>query len=580
MIRFKSISYKNFLATGNIPNKIQLDKNKTTLISGENGAGKSATLEAISFALYGKAIRNINKPQLINSITGKHLLVELEFSIGSKEYLIRRGMKPTIFEIHVDGKLLNQDSASRDYQEILEKQILKLNHKSFSQIVILSIANYTPFMNLTAAARREVIEDLLDIQIFSVMNSLLKDKINENKNDIQENEFAIRLIDNKIELQRKHLAEINKNTSDTIKKRKLEIKGHQRDNAIEQKAIKGYENQKTKLESALDKAKKENVKIIDLNARLKIVSSKISQIKKDISFLETTTTCPTCKQEIDASHKQQELDAKNRLFESARTAEIQLSKKIEGIDSNYKGKTEGVVSAISSFQQEISKLVNQITEKKTLVATKLHFISMFEKEIETLEKKITQDTEGNTILASYQIEKTALIENQKKIIRQRELYNYAAQLLKDGGIKTRIIKQYVPIMNKLINKYLAQMEFFVQFELDETFKETIKSRFRDEFTYQSFSQGEKLRIDLALLFCWRAIAKMRNSSSSNLLFMDEVLDSSLDVNGVDEFIKIIESLTTDTNTFIISHRTDAMLDKFEHHIQFKKVKNFSKMVEQ
>lgn len=580
MINFKRVKFKNFLSTGNIPNEIQLDKNKTTLIVGDNGAGKSTVLEAISFALYGKALRNVNKPQLVNSITNKHLLVELEFSIGSKQYLIRRGMKPNIFEIYVDGNLINQDSAAKDYQEILETQILKLNHKSFSQIVILSIANYTPFMKLTASARREVIEDLLDIQIFSVMNSLLKDKINANKNEIQENEFAIRLIDNKIELQRKHLAEISKNTADTIKKRKLEIKGHQRDNTIEQKAIKEFEKKKTKIEDSLEKARKENSKIVDFSNRLKIVSGKISQIKRDISFLETTTTCPTCKQEIDSDHKQHELNAKTKLLKSAQGAETQLQERIKTINESYKTEEFGdVLAAISTYQKEISILVNSITEKKTLIATKLHFIAMFEKEIEGLQKKIVESTKDNSMLSEYMTEKSNLIEKQESLIRQRELYNYASQLLKDGGIKTRIIKQYVPIMNKLINKYLSQMEFFVQFELDETFKETIKSRFRDEFTYESFSQGEKLRIDLALLFCWRAIAKLRNSSSSNLLFMDEILDSSLDAGGVEEFIKIIESLTSDTNTFIISHRGDSMIDKFNHVIRFQKIKNFSKIVE-
>lgn len=571
MIRFKKVKYKNFLSTGNIPTEIQLDNHKNTLIIGENGAGKSTVLEAISFALYGKALRNVNKPQLINSIVGKHLLVELEFSIGSKEYLVKRGMKPTIFEIYVDGKVINQDSASKDYQEILETQILKLNHKSFSQIVVLSIANYTPFMKLTAAARREVIEDLLDIQIFSVMNSLLKDKIAVNKNDIQENEYAIRLIDQKIELHKKHIAEISKNHTETIKQRKSSIKEYQAENKLSQTDINNFEKKKSKLQTTLDKYKKDKETLDDLLSRFRVVQTKRVQIEKEITFYQTTTSCPTCKQKIDDDHKQHEVTGKNRLLVEAKRAESKLQEKIQGLRES--------VANIQSIQSEISTIDADIAEKKALITSKTHFIKLFQEEIETLQNKIVKYTEDNSVLVKLNQEIDNAKSTKENLIRQREVYNFASQLLKDGGIKTRIIKQYVPIMNKLINKYLAQMEFFVQFELDETFKETIKSRFRDEFTYDSFSQGEKLRIDLSLLFCWRAIAKLRNSSSSNLLFMDEIMDSSLDVGGVEEFLKIIESLTNDTNTFIISHRGDTMIDKFGNVLKFQKVKNFSKLVE-
>jgi DNA repair exonuclease SbcCD ATPase subunit len=573
MIKFKKVKYKNFLSTGNIFSEIQLDTHKNTLIIGENGAGKSTVLEAISFALYGKPMRNINKPQLVNSITKKDLMVELEFGIGLKNYLIRRGMKPNIFEIYTDDKLLNQDSAARDYQQILETQILKLNHKSFAQIMVLSVTNYTPFMELPAAGRREVIEDLLDIQIFSVMNILLRDKISTNKLDIQDADYQIKLVTNKIELVKKHHADLKRASIDTINLRKNSIKSYKEENAqlhrdieLQTKEIKSISKQIT--------ARKEKVaKLNEAMSRVQFVDEKVGKIRKEIDFYKTNASCPTCKQEITEDHKAHVVGQKtNLLTEAAKT-----TKKLQDVVS----KLQSGIADLEELSLKYDALNKSITEKNTKIISNNGFIQLLFEEIQNLESKIHKAKTDNSEMDKLNEELNIVNSRYQKCIRQRELYTMASQLLKDGGIKTKIIRQYVPIMNKLINKYLTQMDFYVQFELDETFKETIKSRFRDEFTYASFSQGEKLRIDLALLFCWRAIAKLRNSSSSNLLFMDEILDSSLDPSGVEEFLKIIESLTKEanTNTFIISHRGDSVIDKFENIIQFKKEKNFSKIVE-
>jgi len=571
MIKFKKISYRNFLSAGNIFTTVNLDQFKNTLIIGENGAGKSSVLEAISFALYGKSMRNVNKPQLINSITGKGLLTEIEFSIGGKSYLVRRGMKPNIFEIYIDDKLLNQDSAARDYQEILETQILKLNHKSFSQIVVLSISNYVPFMKLTAAGRREVIEDLLDIQIFSVMNSLLKEKVVQNKIGLQENEYETRLVQNKIQMHRKHMAELAKNNKEIIHERKEKIKWYQEQSRLHAASIKSEEKALKVLNKKSTIAGEISKKLAKATSDGRLVTDKRKTIQASITFYETNTICPTCKQELDLEHKEHEITKKARILLAATQASEKLEKTIEKLQASLV-EYEGV-------GDEISKACKSITESDVHILTNNRVIESLKQEIVELEKKINKTKDDSKSFKLLSEELNNSIQKKEMLIRQREIYSMASQLLKDGGIKTRIIKQYIPIMNKLINKYLAQMEFFVQFELDETFKETIKSRFRDEFTYDSFSQGEKLRIDLSLLFCWRAIAKLRNSSSSNLLFMDEILDSSLDAGGVEEFIKIINSLTSDTNTFIISHRGDSMIDKFENIIKFEKVKNFSKIIE-
>lgn len=566
MIHFKKVSYQNFLSTGNKATVIQLDKNKNTLIVGKNGAGKSTVLEAISVGLYGKTMRNINKPQQVNTMTGKGMMIEIEFAIGVKNYLVRRGIKPTVFEIFMDGKLIDQDSASRDYQEILENQILKLNHKSFSQVVVLSIANYVPFMRLPAAGRREVIEDLLNIQIFSLMNVLLKQKIADNKSDLTKNDYDIRLIENKIEMHKKHIEEINQNTEEMIAQRRLNIQAHQSDNNICQQNIETLQSDLAIHRAAA--AEKDGIgeQLTATFTLHKAVLDKCKKIEKEIAFYLANTTCPTCKQQIEETYKLTEVEKKNTTLAEACNAVTKLDDKISRLRAS--------MAEYQRTQKIISELNSEITAHNNKIITNRQIIEAIEQEIVALASHTVTDDSTSHALND---ELMAATRRKETLIREREIFLMGAQLLKDGGIKTRIIKQYIPIMNKLINKYLAQMDFFVQFELDETFKETIKSRFRDEFTYDSFSQGEKLRIDLALLFCWRSIAKLRNSASTNLLFMDEILDSSLDSYGVDEFLKIIGDLTNDTNCFIISHRGDQMIDKFENVIRFRKVKNFSQI---
>jgi DNA repair exonuclease SbcCD ATPase subunit len=559
----------NFLSSGNQFTEIILDKSKSTLVVGENGAGKSTILDALSFALYGKAFRNINKPQLINSITGKNCVVECEFDVGGKQYLIRRGMKPYFFEIFQNNKLINQDSRITEYQDVLEKSILKLTHKSFSQIVVLGSANFIPFMQLSPYVRREVIEDLLDIQIFSTMNSLLKSKIDENKSDIATVENSIMLLENQIELQKKHVNSIKQNNDDIVDKKRQSIQTIQtyiQEANVELSTIK--EELDKYIESVVDEkqVQKKLSKSLEFD---KQIDDKLKTTKKELKFYQDNDNCPTCHQALEEEFKKKKIEKKN----------TQIDKLVDGSNK---------------LEQEITSINNRISEIKK---TQKH-IDHINKQISTLNNKIFSWNESVTLLNS-EIESvrnnTKIIDGTKDEIKKlkeklksemkfkeqlydkRNIINISGYLLKDNGVKTRIIKQYVPIMNKLINKYLSALDFFIQFELNEKFEETIKSRYRDEFSYNSFSEGEKMRVDLALLFTWRAIAKMRNSASTNLLIMDEVFDSSLDNNGTEEFMKILENLTSDVNVFVISHKADGLYDKFHSVIKFKKEKNFSKM---
>ena len=568
-IKFKTVRYRNLLSTGNIFTEIQLDNHKNTLIIGDNGSGKSTILEAISFALYGKPMRNINKPQLINSITGKGLLVEIKFSISNKNYLVRRGMKPNLFEIFVDEKLLNQASASKDYQEILETQILKLNHKSFCQIIVLSIANYTPFMKLTAAGRREVIEDFLDIQIFSVMNNLLKEKIIQNKLDIQSVESDIRLIENTIEMHKRHLTEINQNNKDLIKKNKIQIKKYENENKKLFILIEKNNDGLKQLYTQISNEKSVQIEMTNKISVLNMIGNKQKALEKEINFFTKTPTCPTCKQHIDDNFKDQEIAKKNSILIESKKAVIVIENTIKKLENKMK--------TFEDINSKITKLNQSNSESNIRISTNNRIIETISNEIRQLEERGIKIKQDNHEMNSYMINLNDTNKLKESHINNKEILNMASQLLKDGGIKTRIIRQYIPIINKLINKYLAQLEFFVQFELDETFKETIKSRFRDEFTYDSFSQGEKLRLDLALLFTWRDIAKLRNSSSANLCMFDEILDSSLDASGIDELLKILNDVSPDTNNFIISHRGDTIIDKFDNVIKFQKIKSFSRI---
>lgn len=569
MIIFRTIRWRNFLSTGNSFTEVDFTKHKTTLIVGENGAGKSTILDALCFALYGKPFRKINKPQLINSINGKGLEVELEFTIGKREYKIRRGMKPGLFEIYQDGNVINQNAESRDYQEMFEKNILKLSYKSFSQIVILGSASFVPFMQLSAQNRREVIEDLLDIQIFSTMNTLLKSKLSNNRDSLMLSEASIKSTAEKIELIKKHINELKQNNEELIQQKELQISNINDQISDASKTSDNIQTEIDALELSIDdqpKIKKKLEKITELSRQ---IDNRIDKIRKETEFFEHHTDCPTCKQGIDDEHRNHIIEKDKEQLAEIETGKSKLSDELQSVTDR--------LAVISSINEDISSKYKSLNNLSIQIRTWMQFINDIQAEIDKLNNTNTLIESNNDELKGLKDELKNLIEKREELKTEKQLLDVANVLLKDSGIKTKIIKQYVPIMNKLINKYLASMDFFVNFELNESFEETIKSRFRDEFSYESFSEGEKSRIDLALLFTWRAVAKLRNSASTNLLILDEVFDSSMDVQGSDELMKILHNLASDANIFVISHKTDQLVDKFSHVLRFAKHKNFSRL---
>ena len=568
MIYFRTLRYKNILSTGNNFTEIQLDKDPTTLVIGQNGSGKSTFLDALSFALFGKPFRRINKPQLLNTINGKNLLVEVEFTIGSKQYLVRRGIKPNVFEIWNGETKINQDAAARDYQEVLEKNILKLNHKSFCQIIILGSSTFVPFMQLPQGQRRDIIEDLLDIQIFSTMNTLLKEKVVQNKQNIQTIKLEIDLVKEKILLHRDMLKKLKKNTDDQVKD--LEEK-------INQAVIKVNDyialiSQKQEEESALSESISDRDDVIkkrkSLNVNLNALEDKKNKLEREILFYHDNDSCPTCKQGIEHEFKDQTLNEKQQKLEEVKSGISQLEQMETDLETREQQISE-IMGEISAIQRKISEYNGHVSSGNT-------YIMQTQKELENLKSSHTDDVADTEELEKLKNEYKEKEKQREQLLIDKELLDVASVLLKDGGIKAKIIKQYVPVINKLINKYLSIMELPVGFELDENFNETIKSRYRDAFSYDSFSEGEKQKLDLAILFTWRAIAKMRNSSNSNLLIMDEIFDSSLDINGIEQLSTIIESVSGDSNVFIISHK-ESMIDKFNNIIRFEKVKDFSRI---
>ena len=567
MITFTQVRYKNILSTGNAWTTIDLNRNKSTLIVGENGAGKSTILDAISFALYGKAFRKINKPQLMNSINQKDLMVEVHFTSNGSDFIIKRGMKPNIFEIWKNGELLNQDASSRDYQAYLEENVLKMNYKSFGQVVVLGSSTFVPFMQLPAQHRREVIEDLLDIQIFSTMNNLLKEKVSLNKSSAVDVKYKIDLVKSKIESAKDHNESIRKLKENEVAR----IKEKMRDKIklIESEELSADELDKQIIALIATISDKSNVKDkLDQFKTLKNdLVNKSSTLEKDVRFYTAHDNCPTCKQGIEHDFKELTINEKHSKITEITTALQTIDQKITAVAERLEE-----ISDVESNLQRLNLARNDHTAniriaKSTLVGLK--------NELDNAEKDVS---EIDTVkIDGFKEELKELVVLQKELSDDKETLVVVGSMLKDGGIKTRIIKQYVPIMNKLINKYLAAMEFFVDFQLDENFNEKILSRFRDEFSYASFSEGEKLRIDLALMFTWRSVSRLRNSVTTNLLIMDEVLDGSLDQAGTDEFLKIVNELTADSNVFIISHKGDVLADKFDHTIKFEKKKNFSQM---
>ena len=555
MIKFKTIRWKNLLSTGNAFTEIKLDRSNSTLILGENGSGKSTLLDAITFALFNKPFRNISKPQLINTINKKKMVVEVEFDIGDKEYMIRRGVSPNIFEIEINGEMIDQNASVRDYQKYLEESILKLNYKSFTQIVILGSASFTPFMQLAPNIRREIIEDILDIRIFTTMKEVLKTKVSDLKENIRLIESEISVTKEKATLQKQYIDTLESDKQQRIQKIVSEITEMETTISLLQKESEKYQADKSAIGNIEDKRKKlENFK--------SEFSRKIREQKQELEFYHSHDDCPTCKQGIPHDFKETMSSEKQSKIAELETANEKLDEQWEEIDSIYEKYLE--------INSELVRIGNSMISNQTI----LQRLQVEKSDAENKIGDIKKETDKLKQIAKELISKT----NQKTAYSEEQEYNSIAEsLLKDSGIKTKIIRQYLPVINKLVNKYLKSMDFFVQFDLDETFKETIKSRHRDKFSYASFSEGEKQRIDLALVFTWRTIAKMKNSASTNLLLLDEVFDSSLDVNGTDYLMQLLNTIGEDTNVFVISHKGDQLFDKFRSVIRFEKKNNYSVM---
>ena len=570
MIHFNKIRWKNLLSTGNVWTEINLSETKATLIIGDNGSGKSTILDALTFGLFGKPFRSINKNQLINSVNQGGTEVEIEFEIGTKEYIIKRGIKRNFFEIHQNGKLLDQDASVRDYQEFLEKNILKLNYKSFTQIVILGSSSFIPFMQLKASDRRTIIEDLLDIEIFSVMNHLLKGKVAQNKDEVGAVDLNLKLTEGKQELKSEMVEKLNQNKQQQIDKNNEDIKEHETFLKQHKEEINQYSEKNQTLSDTISDEQKVRGKVDTLSNYQQGIEKNMMKFEREIEFYEENEKCNTCRQDIPDNFREEMInDFHAKLHENGR-AILKIGLDIQ--DENTR------IAEIDKILNDIKLNDGEVLRAQTTIDACIKYIE----KVTQQNKEISQLGDDIDVRKSEleQIKKDIEIYTNEKeeLSNEKHLYEIAATLLKDTGIKTRIIKQYLPIINKYINVYLGKMDFYVSFELDEGFNETIRSRHRDEFTYDSFSEGEKMRIDLALLFTWRAVAKLKNSVNTNLLVLDEVFDSSLDASGTDEFLKILYDLTGDVNTFIISHKGEILFDKFNKTIKFEKHKNFSRIV--
>jgi len=570
MINFRKIKYKNLLSSGNQFTEIGLDKHQTTLILGDNGSGKSTLLDALCFALYGRGFRNLKKDLLVNSVNGRDLLVELEFSIGRKNYKVIRGAKPNKFELYLDDVMINQDANVRDYQEHLEKQILKMSFRSFTQVAILGSANFTPFMQLKARDRRNLVEDLLDISIFSTMSDILKKKIANHKNEITETGHEIKIMEERIHGLNEQINVLRENRDSKISKYESTVEETQTNiNQLMEKIDEKTQNvvAETRLISDKDTTEDRLRQTLELETQLGRARKKAL---KDIEFYESNDNCPTCKQGLDHEHKEKHIEERTSKVSEIKEALSTIDEKISKLHER--------IQVIKDIQSKIEDIQKNIGLLQTEVVSNQKYISKLQKEIEDLKSEASSpDAQDKVLEAEDELE--VLLAKKESQSETSHYYDIAQMLLRDQGVKQKIIKQYVPIMNKLINKYLAQLEFYVGFEIDESFEETIKSRFRDVFKYDNFSQGEKMRIDLSLLFTWRAIARMKNSVNTNLLILDEVFDSSLDSAGTDDFLKLLNTLTEKTNAFIISHKGDALYDKFNDVLRFEKYKNFSRVVE-
>ena len=560
--------WKNFLSTGNTFTEIQLDQNPSTLVVGENGAGKSTILDALCFVLFNKPFRQISKTQLLNSINQREAEVEVEFTTQNKKVKIIRGIKPNKFEIYVDEVMINQNANAKDYQKHLEQQILKFNYRSFTQVVILGSSTFVPFMQLNSKARREVVEDILDIKIFSLMNLVLKTKVREINTNITDSNYATELTKSKIEIQEKYI-EDSKNNRDTILSEKTNLISNNEEEIHENKKKEDELQQSTdtflEAMSGEDKVTDKRDKLKDIQFSLKDKHNRNTSL---IKFFEENDDCPTCEQHIDEEFKCKSIDEKLLEVKELETGLNKLSDEMNKVNKKVKD-FKDLATAIQKNQVEIGKYRSTIIQLEKFNATLEAEIKGI-KDKEIAEEDVKKLDKLQEKLYSYE-------SSAKKLKEELFYYDIARNLLQDTGIKTKIVKQYLPIMNKLINTYLSSMDFFVNFNIDENFNETIKSRFRDDFVYANFSEGEKMRIDLALLFTWRAIAKMKNSTNTNLLILDEIFDSSLDADGTDAFLKILNTFDSE-NVFVISHKQDMLFDKFRHTVKFEKTRNFSKVV--
>ena len=569
-IKFKKIRWKNFLSTGNNWTEIDLASNRATLIVGENGAGKSTMLDALSFALFGKAHRNIKKDQLINTINEKGAEIEVEFDVSKHSFKVIRGIKPTKFEIWQNGQMINQSSSARDYQKYLEQSILKLNHKSFHQIVVLGSSSFIPFMQLPQGQRREVIEDLLDIQIFSRMNAILKEHLSTLKDEIKDIDYNVDLVKEKIQLQQKYIRDITEMNDGQIRKMGNEIAEYQseietlqaRNSALSSQISEGSSD----LEQQISDTSTKREKILGFKAQFE---QQISSVVRDAKFYEENETCPTCTQSIHDELRENKLAEAKEKARELKEAVDHATEQSDALESD--------LLRLRELSSEVTEATNEIHSNNSTIERLQKSIRDTQVAIDDLEGKGGDLAAANEDLRLLKDEKETLTEKKLELLNTQTYKQAAAEMLKDSGIKTKVIKEYLPVMNQLINKYLQVLDFFVSFHLDEGFNESIKSRYRDSFGYSSFSEGEKSRIDLALLFAWRQIARMKNSTSTNLLVLDETFDGSMDHDGLDNLMKILNTLDEDTNTFVISHKGDQLDSKFEHKIKFRKEHNFSVM---
>ena len=569
MIIFKKISWRNFLSTGDKPTIVFLDRSSTTLIIGENGSGKSTILDALTFGLFGKPFRNINKPQLVNAINERGLVVEIDFSIGKKNFTVRRGVKPNVFEIFQNGKMFDQTANVRDYQDYLERVILKLNYKSFTQIVLLGNSSFEPFMQLKQADRRAIVEDLLDIQIFSSMNMILKQKVSELKGEFQQNENQRDLNESKTKMQQEYIERLQQDNKSIIFDKTQEIKSFKKQKEYDvdtlnllQKEILAL-NDKMLLEDEVQK------KASEFGTLQNKIDVKLDQEQKELKFYETNSTCSQCKQDIDDVFKKERIIDISKGIDEKKDGLDKILTQIENLEKKLEG--------FKSIGREVAEKNKRLAGLESQIQSLDSNMERTQKEIEKLQEKKELDSVEENTLQSLQEDLRSVEGQYQELCKPKQVYEYANELLRDSGIKTKIIRQYVPIINKYVNKYLNELDFLINFTIDENFNETIQSQYRDEFSYASFSEGEKMRIDLALLFTWRMVAKLKNSVNTNLLILDEVFDSSLDTEGTDAFLKIINTLDTDTNVFVISHKGEILFDKFLSTLKFVKEKQFSKI---